>query len=86
MMQSDKSKKIIIFCAVGVRAYNGARILKQNGFENVKIYAVDIVESGKLKVDRDIIIPCREGAVRILELQVPGKKRMDVRSFLNGLH
>ena len=34
----DKSKKIIIFCAVGVRAYNGARILKQNGFENVKIY------------------------------------------------
>ena len=34
----DKSKKIIVFCAVGVRAYNGARILKQNGFENVKIY------------------------------------------------
>ena len=62
--------------------------LRINGqyFENVKIYAVDIVESGKLKVDRDIIIPCREGAVRILELQVPGKKRMDVRSFLNGLH
>ena len=62
--------------------------LRINGqyFENVKIYAVDIVESGKLKVDRDIIIPCREGAVRILELQVPGKKRMDIRSFLNGLH
>ena len=55
-------------------------------FDGVKIYAVDIVESGKLKVDRDIIIPCREGAVRILELQVPGKKRMDVRSFLNGIH
>ena len=34
----DKSKKIIVFCAVGVRAYNGARILKQNGFGNVKIY------------------------------------------------
>ena len=34
----DKSKKIIVFCAVGVRAYNGVRILKQNGFENVKIY------------------------------------------------
>ncbi|MBQ1616162.1 MAG: FAD-dependent oxidoreductase [Ruminococcus sp.] len=36
--QLDRSKKIIVFCAIGVRAYNGARILMQNGFENVKIY------------------------------------------------
>ena len=55
-------------------------------FENVKIYAVEIVESLKFKVEREIIVPCKEGAVRILELQVPGKKRMDARSFLNGLH
>ena len=55
-------------------------------FENVKIFAVDIVESGKWKVEREIIVPCKEGAVSILELQVPGKKRMDVRSFLNGIH
>ncbi len=34
----DKNKKIIVFCAIGVRAYNGARILSQNGFKNVKIY------------------------------------------------
>ncbi len=34
----DKSKEIIVFCAIGVRAYNAARILKNNGFENVKIY------------------------------------------------
>jgi Uncharacterized NAD(FAD)-dependent dehydrogenases len=34
----DKSKKIIVFCAVGVRAYNAARILMQHGFENVKVY------------------------------------------------
>ena len=34
----DKSKKIIVFCAVGVRAYNGARILSQNGFANVEVY------------------------------------------------
>ena len=54
-------------------------------FENVKIFAVEIVESQKSKVERDIIVPCKEGAVRILELQVPGKKRMDVRSFLNGI-
>lgn len=34
----DRSKKVIVFCAVGVRAYNGARILTQNGFGDVKIY------------------------------------------------
>ncbi|MBR6829944.1 MAG: methionyl-tRNA formyltransferase [Paludibacteraceae bacterium] len=56
-------------------------------FENVKIFEVDIVESQKSKVEsKEIIVPCKEGAVRILELQVPGKKRMDVRSFLNGIH
>ena len=57
-------------------------------FENVKIYAVEKVESQKSKVESkgEIIVPCKEGAVRILELQVPGKKRMDAKSFLNGLH
>jgi len=49
-------------------------------FENVKIFAVEISDKGAL------VIPCRDGAVSILELQVPGKKRMDIKSFLNGLH
>jgi TusA-related sulfurtransferase len=34
----DRSKRIIVFCAIGVRAYNAARILMNNGFENVKVY------------------------------------------------
>ncbi len=34
----DKSKKYIIFCAIGVRAYNTYRFLQQNGFENIKVY------------------------------------------------
>lgn len=34
----DPKKKYIIMCAIGVRAYNGVRILKQHGFENVKVY------------------------------------------------
>ena len=56
-------------------------------FENVKIFAVEITESRDHEITKnEILIPCREGAVRILELQVPGKKRMDARSFLNGLH
>jgi methionyl-tRNA formyltransferase len=49
-------------------------------FENVKIYSVELSDKGAL------VIPCREGAVSILELQVPGKKRMDIKSFLNGIH
>ncbi|NLW52580.1 MAG: FAD-dependent oxidoreductase, partial [Tissierellia bacterium] len=34
----DKNKEIITFCAIGVRSYNAARILMQNGFTNVKLY------------------------------------------------
>ncbi len=49
-------------------------------FENVKIYSVEVSDKGAL------VVPCKEGAVSILELQVPGKKRMDIKSFLNGLH
>lgn len=33
----DPAKQIIVYCAVGVRAYNGARILMQNGFEQVSV-------------------------------------------------
>lgn len=54
-------------------------------FENVKIYAVEEVQRDKVQSTKDIIVPCKEGHVAILELQVPGKKRMDVRSFLNGV-
>lgn len=34
----DKTKRTVVFCAIGVRAYNSARILMQNGFENVEVY------------------------------------------------
>lgn len=34
----DKSKTVIIFCAIGVRAYNAARILSQKGFNDVLVY------------------------------------------------
>ncbi len=34
----NKNDKIIVFCAVGVRSYNGARALMENGFNNVEVY------------------------------------------------
>lgn len=33
----DKSKLIIVYCAIGVRAYNASILLKEQGFENVKV-------------------------------------------------
>lgn len=35
LKQLDKNKKIIIYCAVGVRGYIALRILKENGFKDV---------------------------------------------------
>ncbi len=38
LSELNKSKETVVFCAIGVRAYNAARILKENGFTNVKVY------------------------------------------------
>ncbi|QSX06288.1 FAD-dependent oxidoreductase [Sedimentibacter sp. zth1] len=38
MAELNKDDNIIVFCAVGVRSYNGQRILMENGFKNVKVY------------------------------------------------
>ena len=54
--------------------------VKGQTFENVKIFKAEIADKG------DIVVPCKEGSVSILELQVPGKKRMDAKAFLNGIH
>ncbi len=37
MQELTRDKLLIVYCAIGVRAYNGARILMQNGFANVKV-------------------------------------------------
>ncbi len=37
MGELDKSKLIIPYCAIGVRSYNAARMLMNNGFENVRV-------------------------------------------------
>lgn len=35
----DKNKVIIVYCTIGVRSYNAARILRQNGFQKVAVLA-----------------------------------------------
>ena len=37
MDELDKNKLIMVYCAIGVRSYNAARILSQNGFKDVKV-------------------------------------------------
>lgn len=37
MQELDKENHIVVYCAIGVRAYNGARILMQNGFDKVSV-------------------------------------------------
>ena len=73
----------------GLSPYPAAWVnLTINGqyIENVKVYKVEACPQPIPEGKGEIVVPCKEGAVRILELQVPGKKRMDARAFLNGLH
>lgn len=49
-----------------------------NTYENVKIYRA-VLGKGPITLD------CADGTVSIEELQLPGKKRMDAKSLLNGL-
>ena len=60
--------------------------IAEQPFENVKIHAVEVLDDSYITSKKDIIVRCKEGLVRILELQAPGKKRMDAKAFLNGLH
>lgn len=38
LKELNKNAKIIVFCAVGVRSYNAARMLMEHGFNNVMVY------------------------------------------------
>lgn len=55
-----------------------AQVLK-----GAKVYKATISQQAELK--GHIIIPCADGYIDILELQLPGKKRMDATALLNGL-
>ena len=57
----------------------------------IKLYKAkksDIISSEKpgtvLSLNKQLIIQSKTGAVAVLELQVPGKKKMQIKDFLNG--
>lgn len=51
--------------------------------KGAKVYKVALSQLPDKK--GHIIIPCADGYVDLLELQLPGKKRMDAAALLNGL-
>lgn len=62
--------------------YNGQRI---------KIYKASIEKNDSdaspgtiINIKKSLIVKCKTDAISILELQIPGKKRMNVKDFLNG--
>lgn len=62
--------------------YNGQRI---------KIYKASIEKNDSdaspgtiINIKKSLIVKCKTDAISILELQIPGKKRMNVNDFLNG--
>ena len=62
--------------------YNGQRI---------KIYKASIEKNDSdaspgtiINIKKSLIVKCKTDAISILELQIPGKKRMNLKDFLNG--
>ena len=51
--------------------------------KGAKVYKAQVTQLSEQK--GHIIVPCADGYVDILELQLPGKKRMDASALLNGL-
>jgi len=58
--------------------------------KKVKIYKTrpvsrtNIKKGELLQEDGKLLVGCKESALEIKELQLPGKKRMNIREFLNG--
>ena len=51
--------------------------------KGAKVYKAAIAQQAQQK--GHIIVPCADGYIDLLELQLPGKKRMDASALLNGL-
>lgn len=43
LKELDPSKETIVFCGVGIRAHNAARILSNNGFRDVQVYPGGVI-------------------------------------------
>jgi len=79
----------------GLNPYPAAWCLLKNKNEelNVKIYDVQIslqkhnLEIGKiLSTKNEVKVVVRKGFIKLIEIKMPGNRRMDIKSLLNGYH
>ena len=79
----------------GLNPYPAAWALMQNGTEelNVKIYEVEKIEAshnydfGTITIEKSTIkVAVKNGFIQLLVLKLPGKRKMDVKSLLNGFN
>jgi methionyl-tRNA formyltransferase len=89
----SKSGCQIINHVRGLNPYPSAWTLLQNGNDliNLKLYEVQFekithqLEIGKVFIDKySIKVATRDGFIDLTSFKFPGKKQMDVKSFLNG--
>lgn len=62
--------------------YNGQRIKIYNA--SIEKNDSDAAPGTIINIKKSLIVKCKTDAISILELQIPGKKRMNVKDFLNG--
>lgn len=60
---------------------------------NIKIYGIEKIEENHNLEDGQLVstkeelkIACKGGYIKIIEMQLPGKRKMDVKSLLNGFN
>ena len=69
----------------GAYTYIGKKMFKIWKAEVTK-YDTDAAPGSIIKCDRELIIATGDGALKLLEVQLEGKKRMETEAFLRGVH
>jgi methionyl-tRNA formyltransferase len=89
----NRSVKDIYNQVRGLNPYPAAWCLLKNGDEelNIKVYNVEAIECnhdysiGMLITNKqDIKVAAKNGMILLNEIKLPGKRKMDVKSLLNG--
>lgn len=76
----------------GLSPYPGAYTMNETNSDKIKIFEASASSkrypAGEIHISaqREMEVGTGDGAVQITSIQVPGKRRMPVSDFLNGLH
>lgn len=68
----------------GAHAYLGNHLIKFYRATNSDIIELEAIPGTVLENKKKLIIATGDGAIEILEIQAPGKRRMATKDFLNG--